>query len=78
MVSLKFTDKDICLDSNQIGMTLLLCSCSGGYARLSVELLSPGRLIVFIPGTSWRLVPRLPVCRTPQMSAQLCLNVELS
>jgi hypothetical protein len=27
-----------------------------------VELLNPGRLIVLITGTSWRLVPRLPVC----------------
>jgi len=60
--------KDLCRDSNPVGMTLLLCSCSGGYARLSVELLNPSRLIVFIPGTSWRLVPRLPACHWLQMS----------
>lgn len=51
---------------------------SGGYARLAVELLNPACLIVVIPGTSWRLVPRLPVRLAPKQPAQLCLNVELS
>jgi hypothetical protein len=65
--------KDLCRDSNPVGMTLLLRSCSGGYARLSVELLNPGCLIVFIPGTSWRLVPRLPA----SIASDACSTVPL-